>query len=161
MSFQQDNYEDERVTLPRRNMEWVEAIVKWTRYDYVAMYDYPTIEDHDIVMEIYTGDMLHVSKRYRREDWCLCQIGHVIGWVYLKDVRFIFRSPARTADRPEQQQVHVSPPREQQLDMSVPSLNIKHNVEETETEPAKPAVASAGAASKKSMVNKLINFFKR
>jgi len=89
-------------TLPRQNVEWVEAIVKWTRYDHVAVYNYPTTHNSETVMEIYKGDMLQVSRRYRREDWCLCQIGHVLGWVFLQDVRFIVQGAK--SPRPQRQQ---------------------------------------------------------
>ncbi|MGB7338581.1 MAG: hypothetical protein WBC91_06800 [Phototrophicaceae bacterium] len=89
---------------PRNNVEWVEAIVKWSRYEYVAVYDYPATSNSEAIMGIYKGDMVQISRRYRREDWCLCQIGHVLGWVFLDDVRFLVRGarPPRSKTRTQQ-----------------------------------------------------------
>ena len=89
---------------PRSNAEWAEAIVKWSRYEYVAVYDYPTTGNSEAIMGIYKGDMVQISRRYRRADWCLCRIGHALGWVFLDDVQFLVRGakPMRRKRRTQQ-----------------------------------------------------------
>lgn len=170
---------DEHNTLPRKNVEWIEAIVKWTRYDYVAMYDYPTTENSDTVKEIFKGDTVQVSRRYRREDWCLCRVGHVLGWVFLKDVRFIVQGasaprpqPMRRIARPEP----ISDSPRQDVTTKIPYLQQNTNEVETQPVPRKPEAVlevaevetepsmqafDGEANSKKSMIERLIRFFKK
>lgn len=159
---------DDRVTLPNRNMEWADAVVKWTRYDYVAVYDYPTTQDSDTVMEIYKGDMIHVSLRYRREDWCLCQIGHVLGWVFLQDVRFIvpgMRSSRRKRPRPRQDSPAPAQTQQDAYEMEtepvIPAQQMEANLYEAETKPPAVAQVAPVGADKKPMIERLIKFFKR
>ncbi|MGJ3238869.1 MAG: hypothetical protein ACFE0Q_09205 [Anaerolineae bacterium] len=173
---------EHKMTLPRRSVEWSEAIVKWTRYDYVQLYDYPTTHNSEVVLEIHKGDMVQVSRRYRREDWCLCQVGHVLGWVFLGDVRFLVQG-AR-APRPN---VTRTPTTQSETDTAPPTnrpnvAHVKQDTVELHTEPiirqqvlkpedGEPAhdpdaeqarvQVSDDVPSKKPMIERLINFFKR
>lgn len=104
---------------PQNNAEWAEAIVKWSRYDYVAVYDYPTTNNSEAIAGIYKGDMVQISRRYRREDWCLCRIGHALGWVFLDDVRFLVRGAKSPRRKTRTQQ------------MPIPSYNNDPNEAET------------------------------
>jgi|GEM_PF-6708215 len=175
-AYQEDASEmDDYVTLPRKNADWREAIVKWTRYDYVALYDYPTTNESETVMEIYKGDMVQVSARFKRGDWCLCQVGHVLGWVFLKDVRFIVQSAV--SSRPEYHQVYTDTSEvETQIPRAMPVRNhyevetqvsvrrAVHEEELQEEAPVAVAAAGQGGGSKydnKPMITRLINFFKR
>lgn len=165
MSNNHQTQTDNRATLPNRNMEWAEAIVKWTRYDYVAVYDYPTTQDSETVMEIYKGDLLQVSLRYRREDWCLCQVGHVLGWVFLQDVRFIVpgmknpRPPRRKSPAPMRRQQDNY---EMETEPVIPSVqHMEADVNEVETQPPTPAQIAPVGSDKKPMIQRLIKFFKR
>ncbi len=168
-------------TMPRRNVDWVEVIVKWTRYDYVAMYDYPTTEGSDTLMPIYKGDMIFVSRKYRRQDWCLCQVGHMLGWVFLKDVKFMRQQGVGSAPRPipadlrqrqpkqeiiETQEAAITESLIQQIDeddtappmqqpLPMPQLNTEPEFERRATQ-IQPV-----SAEKKPLIQRLINFFKR
>lgn len=170
---------DEHNTLPRKNVEWIEAIVRWTRYDYVAMYDYPTTENSDTVKEIFKGDTVQVSRRYRREDWCLCRVGHVLGWVFLKDVRFIVQGASAPRPQPMRRKARPEPidkPKSQDATTRIPYLQPNPN--EVETQPVyrkatpippvidmhdKPLMPEVGSeeSNKKSMIERLIKFFKK
>lgn len=167
MSNNHQTQADNRATLPNRNMEWAEAIVKWTRYDYVAVYDYPTTQDSKTVMEIYKGDMLQVSLRYRREDWCLCQVGHVLGWVFLQDVRFIVpgaKTPRRQTSRrsPADSSRRQQDSYETKTEPVIATHNqIEADVYEVETQPPTPPQIAPVSSDKKPMIQRLIKFFKR
>lgn len=173
-NYSGDQYSDEHNTLPRKNVEWLEAIVKWTRYDYVAMYDYPTTNNSDTVMEVFKGDTVQISRRYRREDWCLCRIGHVLGWVFLQDVRFIVQGAS--APRPKQRKPRTQPmPVPQPVEEHITPLDqIKQDVCEVETQPymrvevsepeplpfeavEEPTIAN----EKKPLIERLIKFFRK
>lgn len=145
----------------QRNMEWVEAIVRWTRYEYVEIYEYPST-DGDPVMTVYTGDMVQVSRKFHRGDWCLCQVGHVLGWVFLKDVKFLVegKRPRRRPRPAEQMNTNA-------LDTQPTMATVYNEEDETQmpNKTAEPARAGAGATSKtenknKPLIKRLINFFK-
>jgi len=150
-------------TLPRRNVEWLTAIVKWTRYDYVVLYDYPTIDGSDVLIQIYPGDMVEVSRKYRRNDWCLCQVGHQLGWVFLKDVRFLVRGapPVRPARQPKPPRPVIETPavaiNTNDIDTAIPD-NPYQAANEADTQ---PAPRSALSADKKPLIERLIKFFKK
>lgn len=174
---------DNHVTLPRKNADWREAIVKWTRYDYVAIYDYPTTNESETVMEIYKGDMVQVSSRFKRGDWCLCQVGHVLGWVFLKDVRFIVQgaSSPRPDNLPPVYQHRTIAPDYNEVETQVPIPAVSSQQYNMETQAAvhapqtrqqepevyqEPALASVGEGrdsryNKKPMIKRLISFFKK
>jgi len=152
-----------------QNMQWIEAIVRWTRYEYVEIYEYPSTDESHPVMTVYTGDMVKVSRKFQRDDWCLCQVGHVLGWVFLKDVKFLVqgRRPRRRLPRPaEQMNTNV-------LDTQPAPATVTEFHEEEETvvprEPAQVGVAASVSVdaspperepSKKPLIKRLINFFK-
>ncbi|MEM9952761.1 MAG: hypothetical protein AAF846_14230 [Chloroflexota bacterium] len=166
---------DEHNTLPRKNVEWAEAIVKWTRYDYVAVYDYPTLKNSEQVMEIYIGDMVNISKRYRREDWCLVQVGHILGWVFLQDVRFM--TQGMRAPRPKSRVPQPRIPTRLEPDANeVETMPMPQVVELSDIEDTRPAQAEAVIkpgtgeltetqasrdTKKRSAIQKLIGFFSR
>lgn len=164
---------DRGVTIPQQSAEWVEAIVKWTRYDYVAVYDYPTTENSDTVTEMFNGDMLQVSRRYRRGDWCLCRVGHVLGWVFLKDVRFIVQGapPPRPNTRRPKERVQQPSNQSHDVTQHIPYLNQQN---EMETQPAiqlqeklppilpfEPEPVAKVEVEKRPLIERLISFFQK
>lgn len=186
-------------TMPRRNVDWIEVIVKWTRYDHVAIYDYPTTTGSETLVRVYTGDMMVVSRKYRKDDWCLCQAGHMLGWVFLKDLKFMrshkgstFKIKLDTLDIPAHIQAVVADPCDLETQEALPvcpddETDLAETQEafaapvlpEDEYEnitldnplpmppldddpPAAPRHTQASIApANKSIINRLIHFFKR
>ena len=169
-NYSGEQYSDEHNTLPRKNVEWLEAIVKWTRYDYVAMYDYPTTNNSETVMEVFKGDTVQISRRYRREDWCLCRVGHILGWVFLRDVRFIVQGASAPRPKQRKRRIQSAPVVEENI---TPLEQIKQDLNEVETQayprvevsepeplpfaPAEQAVQN----EKKPLIERLIKFFRK
>lgn len=153
-------------------VNWIEAIIKWTRYDYVAIYDYPTLKNSEQVMTVYKGDFVQIIKRYRGEDWCLVRAGHVFGWVHLQDVRFITRrgKPPRPKSRSQQPRTptlldpapkpaETAPARHETIAQSRPSPN--QTVSQPEPVKAPPPAPSAEKKGTLSAIKRLIGFFAR
>ncbi|MEO1646445.1 MAG: hypothetical protein AAFR67_14735 [Chloroflexota bacterium] len=153
---------------PHQNMEWIEAIVRWTRYDYVEIYEYPSTDESNPVMTVYTGDMVKVSRKFHRDDWCLCQAGHVLGWVFLKDVKFLVqgRRPRRSIPRPAERMNTNALDTQPAMPVTMTETTETNEVETAI--PQAPAQASVGASSgasdepssKTSLIKRMIRFFK-
>lgn len=133
-------------TLPRNHIGWAEAIVKWTRGEHVDLWMYPSHEGGESLMRVYKGDFIQVSPKHRKEEWCLAQVGHVMGWLNTTDIKFLMQNTGSAViERP----AYTAP---------APAQSVLAIEEET-----KPALAPKVAAEnpKKQMLQKLISFFNK
>jgi hypothetical protein len=131
-------------TLPRNHVGWAEAIVKWTRGECVDLWMYPsTTESGESLMRVYKGDFIQVSPRHRKEEWCLAQVGHVMGWLNTTDIKFLMQSTGAVIERPTQTAI-------------APSQSALAIEEDT-----KPALPPKPENPKKLMLQKLIGFFNK
>ena len=76
-------------TIPSRNIEWADAIIKWTREEAVDVLMFPGDDCDESLVQVYKGDFIQISPRHRNKDWCLVRSGHLLGWVSMQDVRFM------------------------------------------------------------------------
>lgn len=77
-------------TMPSHsNIDWADAVVKWTRDAYIDVLMFPGDDCDESLTQVFKGDFIQVSPRHRTEHWCLCRSGHMMGWVNLNDVKFI------------------------------------------------------------------------
>lgn len=131
-------------TLPRNHVGWVEAIVKWTRGEYVDLWMYPSAEGGESLMRVYKGDFIQVSPKHRKEEWALAQVGHVMGWFNTNDIKFLMQaSSSAVIERP----TFTAPAR---------TATQTATAIEEDTQPALPAKPEN---PKKAMLQKLIGFF--
>src|SRR5688572_11777830 len=89
-------------TLPRNHVGWAEAIVKWTRGDCTELWMYPSHEGNESLMTVYKGDMIQVSPKHRKEEWCLAQVGHVMGWLNTNNIKLLMQAQSPVIERPTQ-----------------------------------------------------------
>ena len=101
-SFETETNAHNAPTVPsRNNIEWAEAVVKWTREPFIEVLMFPGDDCDESLMQLFKGDFIEVSPRHRTENWCLCRAGHVMGWLNLNDVKFII--PQKRPKAPEPQ----------------------------------------------------------
>ena len=136
-------------TLPRNHVGWTEAIVKWTRGECIDLWMYPSHEGNESLMQVYKGDMIQVSPKHRKEEWCLAQVGHVMGWLNTNNVKLLIQNQAPVIERPTQ------------TGYAPTSINAAVQAMEEDTQPALPPQPKAEEPAKKAMLQKLISFFKR
>jgi hypothetical protein len=139
-------------TLPRNHVGWTEAIVKWTRGEYVDLWMYPSHEGNETLMKVYKGDMIQVSPKHRKEEWCLAQVGHVMGWLNTQNVKLLVQNQAPVIERPSYTGYAPN---------ATTSVNPAVQAMEEDTQPALPPQSKAAEPAKKAMLQKLISFFKK
>ena len=145
-----DFNEHKSPTLSRNHLGWVDAIVKWTRGNSIELRMYPSNESGENMMQIYKGDLIQVSPKHRREDWCLVQVGHVMGWLNTNDVKFLMQGPSTAIERSS---VHS-----QTKEVARVEAVATVNPFEEET---KPPIMPPAPSPKRDMLQKLISFFKK
>jgi hypothetical protein len=102
---------------------------------------YPSHEGGESLMRVYKGDLIQVSPKHRKEEWCLAQVGHVMGWLNTTDIKFLMQSTGAVIERPMQTAF-------------APSQSASAIEEDT-----KPALPLKPENPKKAMLQKLISFF--
>jgi hypothetical protein len=132
-------------TLPRNHVGWSEAIVKWTRGEHVDLWMYPSHESNETLMAVYKGDMIQVSLKHRKEEWCLAQVGHVMGWLNTNNIKLLMQTHSPVIERPTQTAFAPN------------SMQSAQSIEE-DTQPATPPKVEN---HQKAMLQKLISFFKK
>lgn len=133
-------------TLPRNHVGWTEAIVKWTRGECTELWMYPSHESNESMVVVYKGDLIQVSLKHRKEEWCLAQVGHVMGWLNTNNIKLLMQSHSPVIERP--MQTAFAPHSTQSI-----------RAIEEDTQPAAPPPRAEN--SKKDMLQKLISFFKK
>lgn len=151
MSSQSHYNAETEVTRPE--LYWTAVIVKWTRQECSTVYMFPDAARGHELGVIYRGDSLEVSRDYQANGYFLCRRGHSMGWIYAQDVKFIRSAP------------HISPT--PMAKMAMPSSEVRQEAPVAElatyeTVPNSiPQRVTAPPPAQRSMVEKLVSFFKK
>lgn len=99
-SSQLNANENNAPTIPSRNIEWSDAVVKWTREPFIDILMFPGDDCDETLAQVFKGDFIQVSPRHRTKQWCLVRSGHMLGWINMQNVRFII--PNQHAEAPRE-----------------------------------------------------------
>lgn len=136
-----DQYESYHPQLPESNdPRWRQVMVRVHGPGTAELRTYPEDQYSDVILYVYTGDLISVIKESRLGYWIAAKVGYKIGWLNIYYVNFTLTKVFDTYATP-QESIHETGWLEEETDQAVPQELLTSEVEafrdelETPTEP--------------------------